>query len=476
MQYATSDGTATSGSDYTATVGDAHLRPVNETSKTVSVPVLDDIHNDSDETVTLTLSNPTPSAYVRLGDATATGTIENSDPLQRAWLSRFGRTVGTHVTDAIGDRLRAGTGGQHSHLTVGGFRMPLGRHPAGQRRAPDGSAPAPNTLSPGGRGAGEGDASARPLAPDANAEPPGRLASVVTEVARVLGLGAAAPDTDGPGVGSSWPDARPDLRLRQRQTLTPQVNLRQLLMGSSFRLNLGATDPGAGTPQLTAWGRVANTQFNGQDDTLSLDGDVVTGTVGVDGTWDRLLAGVAVSHSRGDGTYSGAGDRGDLEQTMTSLHPYLRYAMTDRLDVWGLLGYGWGQLDLERDVGETLETDTNMVMGALGGRGILLAPAETGGSNWPRARMPCSPGPPRTRWRGWWPGTATPTGCGWSWKGRGRSRGRTDGACGRRWNWGCGMTGGRGDRVRPGSGGPDVVRGPRVGPDRGRRGAGPAGA
>ena len=108
-----------------------------------------------------------------------------------------------------------------------------------------------------------------------------------------------------------------------------------------------------------------------------------TGTVGVDGEWDRVLAGVAVAHSRGEGGYTMSGldtrGRGDLENTLTSIHPYLRYAVTDRLAVWGLLGYGWGQLELAQGTGATLETDTNLVMGAVGGRGILLAAADSGG-------------------------------------------------------------------------------------------------
>ena len=40
---------------------------------------------------------------------------------------------------------------------------------------------------------------------------------------------------------------------------------------------------------------------------------------------------------------------GDLEQTLTSVHPYLRYAVNDRLAVWGLLGFGTGQVEMEMD-------------------------------------------------------------------------------------------------------------------------------
>ena len=46
----------------------------------------------------------------------------------QAWTSRFGRMVATHVTDAVGYRLRPSPE-QDSHVTVGGYRLPLGNRP-----------------------------------------------------------------------------------------------------------------------------------------------------------------------------------------------------------------------------------------------------------------------------------------------------------------------------------------------------------
>ena len=351
--YATADGTAVAGTDYTSASGTLTFDP-GETSRTVSVTVLDDTVDDDGETLTLTLSNPSGA---RLDDAEATGTINNADPVPLAWLVRFGRTVATHVTDAVGERLR-GSSGQDSHLTVGGYRLPLGQRAA----AADTPAAEPDEPATDARGS-----------------------ALLQGVARLLGLGPGATPAGRGGTGTDpWLDApAADPRLGRSQTVQP-LRLREMLVGSSFRLTLGATDDApARTPRLTAWGRVAATRFDGRDGTLSLDGDVLTGTVGVDSEWDRLLAGLAVAHSRGDGSFTMPGTaergRGDLENTLTSLHPYLRYAVNDRLAVWGLLGYGWGQLELEMDTGETKETDTNLVMGAFGGRGILLPAAETGG-------------------------------------------------------------------------------------------------
>ena len=88
-----------------------------ETSKTVSVVVLDDSHDEGSETMTMTLSNPSGA---RLGDSTAIGTINNTDAMPRAWMVRFGRTVGSQVVDALTQRLD-GAGG--SHVTVAGINM-----------------------------------------------------------------------------------------------------------------------------------------------------------------------------------------------------------------------------------------------------------------------------------------------------------------------------------------------------------------
>ena len=99
VDYATSDETATAGSDYTATSGTLTFG-AGETSKTVSVPVADDSHDDDGETLTLTLSN---ASGARIADGEATGTINNSDAIPKAWIARFGRTVPSF-------RRRAGTG------------------------------------------------------------------------------------------------------------------------------------------------------------------------------------------------------------------------------------------------------------------------------------------------------------------------------------------------------------------------------
>ena len=65
VDYATADGTATAGSDYTTTSGTLTFA-AGERSKTVSVPITDDSLEDEGETLTLRLSKaPLPAASVR---------------------------------------------------------------------------------------------------------------------------------------------------------------------------------------------------------------------------------------------------------------------------------------------------------------------------------------------------------------------------------------------------------------------------
>ena len=82
VDYATRDGSgdkgAVAGLDYTETSGTLRFNPL-ETERTVSVPIMDDAHEDDGETFTLTLSNP-DGARFRGDDDEATGTIRNSDP------------------------------------------------------------------------------------------------------------------------------------------------------------------------------------------------------------------------------------------------------------------------------------------------------------------------------------------------------------------------------------------------------------
>ncbi|MFV0378755.1 MAG: Calx-beta domain-containing protein, partial [Mangrovibacterium sp.] len=77
VDYATSNGTAEAGNDYTAASGTL-VFAAGESSKTITVSVMGDAIVEADETVSLTLSNANGTNVV-ISDATAVGTITNDD-------------------------------------------------------------------------------------------------------------------------------------------------------------------------------------------------------------------------------------------------------------------------------------------------------------------------------------------------------------------------------------------------------------
>jgi hypothetical protein len=74
---ATSNGTATAGSDYVAASATGETIPAGALSKTFSVTLNGDTTNEASETFTVTLSAPSGAS---LGDGSAVGTITNDDP------------------------------------------------------------------------------------------------------------------------------------------------------------------------------------------------------------------------------------------------------------------------------------------------------------------------------------------------------------------------------------------------------------
>ena len=121
--------------------------------------------------------------------------------------------------------------------------------------------------------------------------------------------------------------------------------------------HLGLAGGGEGGAAWTAWGGAASSRFAGEAEGLALDGEVTTFTLGADAVRSRSLAGVAVALSESEGSFrdrEAAADpegnsAGTLESTLTSVHPYARLQVSERLSVWGILGYGTGELTLEVD-------------------------------------------------------------------------------------------------------------------------------
>ena len=159
-----------------------------------------------------------------------------------------------------------------------------------------------------------------------------------------------------------------------REAESHTVSLDDLLLRSTFHLRSGGEE-GAG-PAFTTWGRVATGGFEAEVDDVKLDGDVTTGMIGFDAEWQRLLAGVMLSKSEGEGSYrldpAKGDDAGTVESDLTGVYPYARIDINERVSAWGLAGAGSGTITLKRDAGKAMKTDLSMRMGALGVKGQVF--------------------------------------------------------------------------------------------------------
>ena len=121
LQYETRNGSATAGQDFTAPDEDAVLTIRSEDdSATITIPVTDDSLVEGTESFKLRVFHPVDANV----DMSATGTIKDDDAaLAKAWLSRFGRTVASHVVEAVDARL-TGELGPVTQVTLGGTQLP----------------------------------------------------------------------------------------------------------------------------------------------------------------------------------------------------------------------------------------------------------------------------------------------------------------------------------------------------------------
>ena len=313
-----SAGTASTG-DFAAVPDFTLTIAAGRTSGTATfmlTPVNDSI-DEPDETIVVEGTSP------GLEVTAATVSIVNEDSMPKAWIARFGRTVAEQVLKAADIRMSA--------LPRPGVEAHVAGHRVGNAgTAADGAVP-------------------------------------------WTGAGQAAGQVAGRSL-SGWPGRQNDPALRSGFGSRP-VTGHDLLTGSSFSLTKGTEGGGL----ISLWGRGAMTRFNGREDRVSLDGEVTNGMLGADWTWGDATAGLILSHSRGTGAYRGTSDSGSVSSYLNGFFPWGRYALNERLTVWGVAGYGVGELTLTPDGETPVRTDLDLAMFAAGLRGALAQASETAG-------------------------------------------------------------------------------------------------
>ena len=320
VAYATQDGTAVAGSDYTAASGTLQFDP-GMTSHTIRVAVLNDTAVEPTETFAVELSDPVRAT---LADGTGVGTITDDvehrvERAIRTGLPEVGRAIAFSAVTCRIDRTMSDT----------------------------------RTWDNAGRLAGGG------FPPAAN-----------------FG-GHAAFGAPGTTFGGST-GAFGDSPFPTQASMTPGQQLGNL----SFLMASQETAEGGGG-RVAAWGCGDYRRLSGAGGlgAGSWNGEVYSLHVGVDvRLGSNVLAGVSVSRSRGMIDYEGGlgigTDGGEHDLRLVGVHPFLGWSVTPGLQLWGTLGHAWGELRIVDELGRLTGAAT-LNSGALGLNGRLLTRGAT---------------------------------------------------------------------------------------------------
>ena len=413
VDWASADGTAAAGADYTAGKGSLTFG-AGETRRTVSVSVTGDDMDEPDETFTVTLSD---AVGALIEDGTGTGTIVDDDeaPAVTLVLAPYSieedggvstvtarldhpsseettlRVSVTPVSPAVaGDytlsanrelRVAAGATTSTGRVTIAAVDDDVGSLDKEVRV----SATATNALGVTAPEAVRLTIEDDDLIAGRQRRLEHALATFGRTVAQDL-VGAvedrswsAAAGTTATLGGTPLASFRPDEAVygALQRHVGPDGDweggaaLRELLSRSSFQLSLG--DEGAGdSGALMLWGRGSQGWSAGRlDPAVETRGEVLSGQLGLElRPREDVLLGVMLSGSTGELDFDGALET-EVETELAGVHPYAQWWPRQGLRTWAMLGYGLGEATLT-DTFSTLtetdiETDIAMMMAAAGG-------------------------------------------------------------------------------------------------------------
>ena len=311
-----------------------------ETRRTFRILATADAETEEGESVVLGFGT-LPTGVTAGATATSTVSLEDSGfsgrRVTKRWLQRFGGTAASHAIDAINERLRCAR--YHYSADATSVHLP-GRwkcNPWFQRRA-----------------------------------------SLAINGLAIEGLRQDAPAASGirwiRGPSHGWTE-RLGGHLDRRTHDLRALGATEVLTGTSFHLSTGPED---GPPGLSVWGRGSFSQVKGREEDISLDGDVTSATFGADYSAARVLGGLAVSYSDGDGELSRFHSGRKVSSTLTSVYPYVFLDVNERVSVWGAAGLGSGSMRLTTSDVESNRTRIAMRVGAAGSRTEVRTPRRPG--------------------------------------------------------------------------------------------------
>ncbi len=319
-----------------------------ESRRMVSLAVAMDEAHDPGEGIVLHLGE-LPEA-VRTGDPASVQvrfdqrrTAEQFAQTQEALLAVVGRSMGESALTAIESRFERHR--QWDRLQAVADEPPL---------LGDNAGVAPGSALPGS------------LTWSVSARTPANVAGAYPGLGKAPGVAAYGQE---PGSGSGLEGALPGTLARPA---AGNGNPGRDLSAAGFEIPLDLRErKRSWTPVL--WGQGDIQQFNGDLERLGTDykGGLDAAHVGLDlYTDERLLAGLSFMRSWGDLDYSDDGTDGLLRSRMDTAHPYLYWQPNERVGVWGVGGFGAGDLGLE-ELGRAHDFDADFRMYAGGVRALL---------------------------------------------------------------------------------------------------------
>ena len=336
VAYQTFGGTAVEGTDYVA-ASDTLTFAVGTTQQTIEVLTSEDTDDEPDESFTVRLSSPTNAILV---DDSGSGTIRDDDE-----------------GDNDGNDGNGGNGGNGNNNGNGNGQGPV--EEANWKVLPE---------------------LARAMAFSAVRC---RIEDAFSDMARGWAKPSARSSLS--LLSASTPSSRPPAPtfLRESGAESRSPTLEQVLGNGSFLLPLTGGD--GGTTGLSTWGcgDYRDLSGDGGGRTGAWDGETFSVQVGADAMLDNnVLAGVSLTRSKGELEYVGANDSeetgGRYDLQLTGIHPYVGWWVSPKLELWGTVGLGRGELRIaDKLVGASLTSDATLVTAAVGVNGRLLESGAT---------------------------------------------------------------------------------------------------
>ena len=172
----------------------------------------------------------------------------------------------------------------------------------------------------------------------------------------------------------------------QEQLSNGQFQWQQAFSGRNFVLPLSDVQLAQGDgaeersffSSLAVWGGGDYSSYGNKVEGTSVDGDGVSGTIGIDvQPTPRLVTGLALTMSRWgldyDNNANDATAKGTYKVGVAMVNPYVNWFATDRLSLWGTFGYGRGEVEQDPEAGDATSRTDSLTSWAGGARFQVLA-------------------------------------------------------------------------------------------------------